>query len=109
MVIQLGSRFEVGVDHLSNSRCAVCRFAVIRDVSFLGGGLIYVGSRYCEGWRTWEFLKQCLFTLPLKPCKEEIALGGFSGSVEAFDGDEGSAGRGSGGGHCGCYNKPIAS
>lgn len=40
MVIQLGGGFEVGVDHLSNGGCTVCRLAVVRDVSFLGGGLI---------------------------------------------------------------------
>jgi len=50
--------------------------------------------------RTREFLKDGIVAFALKAVKKELALGGFAGAVEAFNGNEGTtAGWGGGGGH----------
>jgi len=50
--------------------------------------------------RTRELLEDGVVAFALEAVEEELALGGFAGAVEAFDGDEGAAaGRGGGSGH----------
>ena len=61
----------------------------------------YLGQIDLRGLaRTRKFLENGIVAFALEAVEKKLALGGFAGAVEAFDGDEGTtAGREDGSGH----------